>query len=191
MNLRKHLAGLAIFSVILGGAIFINHFLTLPNATIPSAPLHLAFSDVKENPQPVSYLVKQVSLDFINKKSYTELRLERHPGQPKPEKIWVTTFLFSPAYPGGLWMSKAEIPQPFAQSNQINFVATTFSDLALYSHTPKAGYFARVFVSTEDNDTSYTPDVAFDRDISTAVPVVVYWPDGNILNADPKEKLIY
>ncbi|MDT4954161.1 MAG: hypothetical protein QOJ02_2299 [Acidobacteriota bacterium] len=189
MNLRKHLAGLALFSIILGSAIFINHFLNTPNLTLASVPLHLPFSDLKEKPQSISYRVKQVSLDFINKKSHTELTLERQPAQPVPEKLWVTTFFFSPDYPGGVWMSKAEISQPFAQSDRIDVVAAAFSGLSLpESDTPKAGYFARVYVSTESADNSYPSDVQLSRDIRTALPVVVDWPDGNIFPANPTEK---
>jgi hypothetical protein len=191
MNVRKHLAGLALFSVILGSAIFINHFLNIPNLTIPSAPLQLPFSVTKEKSQPIGYEVKQVSLDFINKKSYTQLTITRQPGQPAPEKLLVTTFFFSPDYPGGVWTSKAEILQPFAQSDQIDFVATAFCGLSLHSDMPRAGYFARVYVSTGDADNYYPPDVQFSRDIRTAFPVVVYWPDGNILTADPTEKKLF
>jgi hypothetical protein len=188
MNVRKHLAGLALFSVILGSAIFINHFLNAPNATIPSAPLQLPFSVTKGQSQPIGYDVKQVSLDFVNKKSYTVLTLKRQPGQPAPDKLRVTTFFFSPDYPGGIWTSKAEIPQPFAQGDETNFVATAFCGLSFHSDTPRAGYFVRVYVSTEDADNSYPADAQFSRDIRTAFPVVVYWPDGNILIADPTEK---
>jgi hypothetical protein len=177
MNLRKHLAGLMVFSIILGSAIFINHFLTFPNATIISAPLRLTFSELKEKPRPFNYVVKQVSLDLFNKKSYTQLWLERQPGQAAPEKLWVTTFFFSPAYPRGLWISKAEISQPFAESDQTDLVATAWCSLALLSETPKPGYFARVYISTEETDDSYPPDAPFDRDIETAVPVVVSWQD--------------
>jgi hypothetical protein len=42
---------------------------------------------------------------------------------------------------------------------------------------PKAGYFARVYVSTEYADKSYPADVQFNRDITDAEPVVVHWPD--------------
>jgi hypothetical protein len=188
MNVRKHLAGFALFSVILGSAIFINHFLNIPNVTIPSAPLQLPFSVTKEKSQPIAYEVKQVSLDFINKKSYTVLTLEHQPGQPVPEKLLVTTLFFSPDYPGGVWTSKAEISQPFAQTDQGDFIATAFCALSLHSATPRAGYFARVYISTEDADSPYPPDVRFDRDIRSAFPVVVYWPDGSTLTVDPTEK---
>jgi hypothetical protein len=188
MNVRKHLAGLALFSVILGSAIFINHFLNVPNVAIASAPLQLPFSVTKEKSRLIGYEVKQVSLDFVNKKSYTVLTLKHQPGQPAPEKLRVTTFFFSPDYPGGVWTSKAEIPQPFAQSDETDLVATAFCGLSLHSDTPRAGYFARVYVSTADADNSYPPDAQFSRDIRTAFPVVVYWPDGNILTADPAEK---
>jgi hypothetical protein len=178
MNVRKHLAGLALFSVILGSAIFINHFLTIPNVAIPSAPPQLPFSVTKETSQPIGYEVKQVSLDFINQKSYTELTLKRQPDQPAPEKLWVTTYYFSPDRASGRrWTSQTEISRPFAKGDQIELVTTASCDLCSSSDTPRVGYFARVYISTEYADNYYPPDARFNHDITTAMPVVVHWPD--------------
>jgi hypothetical protein len=191
MNVRKHLAGLALFSVILGSAIFINHFLNIPNATIPSVPLQLPLSVTKEKSPPVDYEVGQVLLDFINKKSYTELTLKRQPGQPSPEKLWVTTYYFSPDYASGRWWtSQTEISQPFAKGDQINLVTASSCDLCSSSDTPRVGYFARVYVSTEYADKSYPPDARFNRDITTATPVVIRWPDDKRQSAGTIDKFV-
>jgi hypothetical protein len=178
MNVRKHLAGLALFSVILGGAIFINHYLNIPTITIPSAqskalPLLV---DKVENPQPINYKVRMVSLDFINKESYTTLVLKREAGRAAPEKLWVTTVFFSPDRPTGkVLMSSAGILKPFAHGDVLEYVATGSCDWCELAKIPKAGYFARVYVSADYADSSYPPDVDvdFDSDISTAIPVVV------------------
>jgi hypothetical protein len=192
MNVRKHLAGLAIFSVILGSAIFINHFLTIPNVTILSDPRRLPFSDMKKRPQPVSYNVEQVSLDFANNKSYTQLTLERQPGQPAPEKLWVTTYYFSPEPASGRgWTTTTEIPQPFAQRDKIELITASSCDLySSSSATPGGGYFARVYVSTEYADESYPPDAQSNRDITNATPVVVRWPDDKRQSADTMDKFV-
>jgi hypothetical protein len=191
MNVRKHLAGLAIFSVILGSAIFINHFLTIPNVMIPSAPSRQPFSDMKKGPQPIAYHVEQVSLDFLNNKSYTQLMLERQPGQPAPEKLWVTTYYFSPeAARGRGWTTTTEISQPFAQRDKIELITASSCDLYSSSATPVAGYFARVYVSTKYADESYPPDAQFNRDITTATPVVVRWPDDKRQSADTMDKFV-
>jgi hypothetical protein len=191
MNVRKHLAGLAIFSIILGSAIFINHFLTSPNVTIPSAPSRQPFSDMKKGPQPIAYHVEQVSLDFLNNKSYTQLMLERQPGQPAPEKLWVTTYYFSPESARGRgWTTTTEISQPFAQRDKIELITASSCDLYSSSATPVAGYFARVYVSTKYADESYPPDAQFNRDITTATPVVVRWPDDKRQSADTMDKFV-
>jgi hypothetical protein len=190
MNVRKHLAGLAIFSFILGSAIFINHFLNSPNVAIPSAPLQLPFSVTKETSQPISYRVEQVSLDFVNKKSYTQLTLERRPTQPAPEKLWITTYHFSPENASGRgWTTTTEIPQPFANRDKVELVTVSSCDLCSFSTaTHRVGYFARVYVSTEYAGDTYAPAAQFDRDITTATPVVVRWPDDKRPSADTTEK---
>jgi hypothetical protein len=178
MNIRKHVAGLALFSVILGSAIFLNHYLTIPNVTIPSATFNAPplLVDKIEKPQPVNYKVRLVSLDFINKESYTALVLKREAGQPAPEKLWVTTVLFSPSRPTGkVLMSNVGILKPFAHGDVLEYVATSPCDWCEYANIPKAGYFARVYVSADYADSSYPPDLDadFDPDITTAIPVVV------------------
>jgi hypothetical protein len=176
MNLRKHLAGFAIFFVILGGAIFINNYLTIPNVRIPSVPFNAPplLVDKIEKPQPVNYKVRLVSLDFINKESYTALVLKREAGQTAPEKLWVTTVFFSPSRPTGkVLKSNAGILQPFAHGDVLEYVVTSSFDWCESGNIPRAGYFARVYVSADYADSPYPPDVVFDSDIRTAIPVLV------------------
>jgi hypothetical protein len=177
MNIRKHLAGFALFSVILGSAIFINHFLAAPTASIAVVPLNAPALPVAKTAEPVSinYETRLVSLDFINKKSYTVLSFKREGGQSAPEKLWVITYFFSPARPTGkILTSTAEILKPFARGDKLEYVATSSCEWCETASFPReAGYFARVYVLADDPDTSYPPDIDFDADITTAVPVVI------------------
>lgn len=179
MNLRKHIDGFAVFLIILTIAVCINEYLTWPSWKAPrvriAAPLP---QETTGNQQPINFNVRQVSLDFIKGESHTTLTLKREAGQSAPEKLRVTTIFFSPEHPArGSWTSKTEIRRPFASGDQIEVNATGECEWCVPFDTPKSGYFARVYVSTEDYDNSYPPDGQFNRDITTAVPVVVHWPD--------------
>lgn len=191
MNVRKHLAGFAIFSVILGSAILINHFLTIPDAVIApviNRPEAISVT-VKDVRQPVTFRVRQVSLDYINKKSYTELSLFSHPDVPLPEKIWVMTTYFSPdSELAEDWTVIKEIRQPFASGAGETFVAASDWDLPPRLDKPGAGYFARVYVSSEHQGKFYEPDYSAPRDIAKAVPVVVHWPDKTPLAGSTAKK---
>jgi hypothetical protein len=187
MNIRKHLAGFAIFCVILGSAIFINYFLTLPNATIPPVPLRPPVAGIAGSTEAVTYKVQQVTLNFINNTTHIALSFKLLPGQPVPEKLWVTTFYFSPDSAMNGWSTTTEIPQPFGRGNQAEFVATDSSDFSVSSDEPRIAYFARVYVWAGYDDNSYPPGVQFDRDITQAEPVVVHWPDER-LSANTTEK---
>jgi hypothetical protein len=178
MSVRKHVAGFAVFSFILGSAILINHFLNIPDAVIPPVVSHEEILVRAKEPQLVIYRVRQVSLDYINKKSYTELMLFRQPHQPAPEKIWVTTTYFSPDTAlAEDWTTITEIQQPFSRGNSDVVVAAAEWDLPPALETPGAGYFARVHVSSEYQGHFSPPDYQSESDIENAVPVVVHWPD--------------
>jgi hypothetical protein len=130
VNLRKHVAGFALFFFIVSSAILIKIYLTAPIATIipdqdTDNPLQVSTDEPPTPPpgrssQPLNFKVRQVSLDLMNNKGYTELRLERRPGQDVPEELWVTTVFFTPAHPGIIGMSKVKINP--AQSAQSDFV---------------------------------------------------------------------
>ena len=181
MNVRKHLAGFAIFSIILGSTVFINYFLTLPNPTIPPVPLRPLVADAIASPN-FSYKVRQVSLDFAKVTGYTSLSLRLRSGQPAPETIWVTTYFFSPEIAGSGWSSTTQIHQPFAAGDEVELVATDSLDWGSFPKTREVSYFARVGVS------SWPSDVKFARDITTAMPVVVHWPDKKSVSASAAKK---
>jgi hypothetical protein len=179
MNLRKHIAGFALFLIILTIAISIHEYLTWPGWKAPrvrvAAPLP---QETTGNRQPVNFNVRQVSLDFIKGESHTTLLLKREAGEAVPEKLRVTTIFFSPEYPErGSWTSRTEIRRPFASGDQVEVTATSECEWCVPFDTPRTGYFARVYVSTDDEDNAYPPDGQSNRDITTAVPVVVHWPD--------------
>lgn len=170
MSIRKHLAGVALFSLILGSAIFINHFLTLPRATIPDCQTQLFIAGVRESPN-FTYQVRQVSLDFAGATGYTSLRLKLHTGQAAPEAIWVRTYYSSPGIAGSEWSGTTEIRRPFVSGDEVELVATNVWERDKPLNTHGASYFARVEVS------SWPPTPGFSRDVLTAIPVVVHWPD--------------
>jgi hypothetical protein len=182
MNFRKHLAGFAIFSVILGSAILINNFLTMPVATIPPVLSQEAAPVIIKEPQqqqPITYRVRQVSIDYMNKKSYTELSLEREPDQFMPEAIWVKTTYFLPdSTRTEDWTTLTKISEPFAKGDHAIVVAVSDWDFPPASNKDTPGLFARIYVSSESSDNnSYSPVVKFSPDIAVAVPVVLHWPD--------------
>lgn len=180
MRLPRHVAGLILFFVILDGAAFINYYFSQPfreahrvkvTATVPEV-----LPDAADHAPPVSHTVRLVSLDFINGKSYTTLTLQRDTSRPEPERVWVTTAFVSPEhYPGRSWMTTAEIRRPFGDGNRAGRTEITAESSCSWcarSGPPAPGYFARVYVWTEDG-AHVPPPEAFDADITTAVPVVV------------------
>jgi hypothetical protein len=179
MNLRKHIDGFAVFLIVLTSVVCINEYLTqgwkVPRARV-AAPLPQATVDKQ---QPVNFDVRQVSLDFIKGKSYTTLTLKREAGQFAPRKLWVTTFFFAQGDgTRGSWTSQVEIDRPFANGgDQIELTATDECQWDAFSDTPRVAYFARVYVSTEDYDNSYRANGRLSHDITTAMPVVVHWPE--------------
>jgi hypothetical protein len=179
MNLRKHVDGFAVFLIILSISIFIYEYLNFPawkvhhEQAVTSLPQRAI-----DRQQSIKLDVRQVSLDFIKGKSYTTLALKLNAGQPVPEKLFVTTVFFTPNYaPRGGWSSKTEIRRPFASGDRTEVTAIAECAVCVPFDTPRDGYFARVYVSTEYADNSNLPDAQFDSDIATAVPVVVHWPD--------------
>ena len=190
MNVRKHLAGLAIFSFILGSSILINHFLTIPDATIPPRPEATPGKVKEERHRPVAFRVRQVSLDYANRKSHTELSLFRSPGQPAPETVWVMTTYFSPdSARAEDWTAVKEVRRPFAAGDgEALVVATSEWDLPPRPGKPGASYFARVYISAEAQGKFYPPDYVTDGDPARAVPVVIHWPDDKNILAVTAEK---
>jgi hypothetical protein len=181
MNVRKHVDGFAVFLIILTSAVAIDEYLNFPNLEVrparvstPSPPRRVAKSI-----QPVDYRVRQVSLDYVNKKSYTEVILTRQPGRPAPDRVWVMTGFYSPASVlAEDWNVSAELKHPFSEGDEVVFVAESDWDLPPLSNASEAGYFARVYVSSEYQGHVSPPDYGYSASgISVPIPVVVHWPD--------------
>ena len=179
MNLRKHLAGFTIFSIILGTAIFINYYLTLPAPTMPPVQVFTPEAVSAEDRIPltnyVNYQVRLVSLDFINGKSYTTLALKLQPGQPAPEKLLVSTRFYLPDRADNpAWTSTVGVQlhrQP-DEDGRIEVTATSECDWCASPDAPRAGYFAAVYVSAQ-YEGEPLPGPSGVNPVEAAVPVVV------------------
>jgi hypothetical protein len=179
MNFRRHVDGFAVFLIILTIAIFIHEYLNLPILKV--TPIRVATPPAQPpvgKPQPVAFKVRQVSLDYINKKSYTEISLFHEPGQPVPEKVWVFTSFHSPQSTRAEdWTVSTEFHRPFDKGYGETFVAVSDWDLPPLLNRPGEGYFARVEVSSEAQGKFYDADYHYSSDPANAVPVVIHWPD--------------
>ncbi|HEY0379034.1 MAG TPA: hypothetical protein VGC87_19115 [Pyrinomonadaceae bacterium] len=178
MNPRKHLAGFTIFSIILGTAILINYYLTLPAATIPPVSLEPPAVDEVEVTQPINSTVRLVSLDFINGKSYTTLVLNKpEAGGPVPEIVEVTTVFYVPDGKNGpSRLTRTRILRPFDAGGQVEVTAAADCGWCSSAYVPKAGYFAYVYVRGLRAGRTYLPDLKPETVVKTEVPVVVQAP---------------
>lgn len=186
MRLPKQWQGFIAFTIVLASTVLIYDYFSWPpwkgrRAEAPAA----APAPAPDEPQPsrtvydvppVSHTVRLVSLDFINGKSYTTVTLQREAGLPEPERLWVTTVFLSPEHaPGASWTTTAEVRAPFGTGNRAGRTEITAEASCSWCSRygpPAPGYFARVYVWTEDGPHLLPPE-AFDADITTAVPVVV------------------
>jgi hypothetical protein len=186
MNLRKHVAGFALFSVIVGCAIFINAFFTVPQKIVSS--MHVSASPSQpplEDSQPVNFAVRLVTVDFNTGMTYTTLAFKRQAGQPLPERLWVTTVFSSSENQEWEAISTVEINQPFTNGNQAEITASRQCDFCspfskastgeFFARIPTEGYFARVYVSTTKPDKFNLRPHQFGKEIPNTVPVVIQW----------------
>jgi hypothetical protein len=167
MRSEKHVHGFVVFVTILTGIIFVYEYFRGP---FPSRDARAESATYAE--PAVDYDVRLVSLDFINGKSYTTLSLKLRPGRDAPEKLLVNTYFYVPGETGERgWTSLTEIQSPFAEGRRVEVVATATCDWCARQGTPKAGYFADVYVSTRYGGGNL-PET-FGPPVVAAVPVVV------------------
>ncbi len=168
MRLEKHIHGFVVFVIILTGIISVYEYFKGP---FPSKAARA--ESVTYEAQPLDYDVRLVSLDFINGQTYTTLSLKLRPGQPAPEKILVKTRFY---VPGGAenqeWTSLVGISRPSATGDRVEVTATSTCYWCDRPGTPKAGYFADVYVSAQYEGKTYPLD-SFDIPFEAMVPVVV------------------
>jgi hypothetical protein len=179
MNIPKHAAGILLFIFIAVISIWIVSIVAAPLEIIPTVALHepkAAYkpAEASEQVSQISYRVQLVSLDFINRESYTTLKLKRQPDGPAPGKLWVCTSFFVPEYPQKEWSSAlVEINEPFAGGDEVSLTVTGACPSCADASAPRAGYYARVSLSTVQGDSACGPGERAQTDIKTAIPVLV------------------
>lgn len=180
MNVPKHVAGIALFTLIVSISVFIAGLLTEPATTmrIPpvllDAPLNGSHFRTVPVSQPISYKVQLVSLDFINHQSYTTLTLKRETDDPWPDKLWVNTSFFIPSAPRKNWYSDpVEINLPSASGNEMSLTVAVECPWTKTDYAPRSGYYARVSVSTVSSEAAIYSNEQMDKDIKTTIPVLV------------------
>lgn len=159
MNSPKHVAGIVLFIFIVSISVFIVDIVNVPLETIPPLNAKKASEprDLKSLPvQPVDYKVQLVSLDFINRESYTTLTLKRATTRPAPARIWVGTSFYTLERPLESWSNvPAEIRSPFATGDEVTLTLKSACPLCSDASAPRAGYYARVRVSIESSAAAY------------------------------------
>jgi hypothetical protein len=175
MNVPKHIAGLVLFIFIVSISVFIVGIVTAPLEMIPpfkETKLSCVY-ELSEAAPPVGYKVQLVSLDFINRESYTTLTLKRDLSRPAPERIWVATSFYTLERPHESWTSGAvEIRLPFADSDEVRLTLKSSCYWCSDASAPRAGYYARVQVSAESSDAAAHDD-QMDADHQTPISVLV------------------
>lgn len=173
MNTPKHIAGIALFILIVSVSAFIASIVAAPLHLIPPVPLPATAPQNVTLSQPVNYKVPLVSLDFINRKIYTTLTVKRERGTALPNKIWVFTSLFVPERPSASWSSlPVEVSNPFANGDELSL---TLSGTCKWCNTEdqRNGYYANIGVSTVSADDAIQRAARMSKDIKTAIPVLV------------------
>lgn len=173
MNTPKHIAGIALFILIVGVSALIASIVAAPLQIIPPIPIH-APQTLNEQVSHVNYKVQLVSLDFINRESYTTLRLKRQTDGPAPEKLWLYSSFFVPESPRKQWSSTpVEIVRPFAEGDEVSLTIAGACPMCEEANAPRAGYYARVVVSTVPSESDCRLGERAVADIKTAIPVLV------------------
>lgn len=171
MNLSKHVAGIALFIFIVGSSVLIVSMVAAPLQMIPPVQIKEPLSVSRTGAKSVAYTVQLVSLDFINRESYTTLRLKRDTRLPAPDTLWVSTYFFVPEFTSHGWSSApVEIQDPFAGGDEVSLTLTGACPLCADANAPRSGYYARVGVSTVSGIAAQSVAQA---DSKTPIPVLV------------------
>ncbi|HKQ52971.1 MAG TPA: hypothetical protein VJT74_11415 [Pyrinomonadaceae bacterium] len=168
MRLEKHIHGFVVFVIILTGIICIYEYFKGPFPPKDARALSVTYAA-----QPVDYDVRLVSLDFINGKSYTTLALKLRPGWPAPEKLMVSTRFYLPEADDRAWTSTVgvKIQREPAEGERFEVTVESECDWCARPDTPKAGYFADVYVTDQYEGKPLTE--SYGAPVEAAVPVVV------------------
>jgi hypothetical protein len=115
-----------------------------------------------------------ISLDRESGRSYTRLRLWHSFGPQPPARLRVRTYFFTAEGPARrVWSSEAELRDPFGARPDAAVTVAADCDWCADADAPRGGYFARVQVSTDSEESELPAGERF-FDIKTAVPVVVH-----------------
>ena len=177
MNVPKHVAGIALFTLIVGVSVFIAGLLTEPAMTmrIPPVPIDAPLDSSSGAFQSIDYKVQFVSLDFINRKSYTTLSIKRRAEDFRPARLWVYTSFFTAESPRKIWLSApVEIKDPFVSGDEVSLtVPFLLPEASRYLYSLRATYYARVGVSAVSSEAAIYSAEQMGSDIETAIPVLV------------------
>jgi hypothetical protein len=175
MRLQKHLQGFVVFLTILIGIICIYEYVNWPFGKVPRVEVPASVTEpVTYEASAVDYDVRLISLDFINGKVYTTLTLKLQPGRPAPDKLLVKTDFYVPnGADNPAWTSTADVQVPVAAGNQVEVTAVAECDWCAWPDTPKAGYFANVYVPAGYVRNAFVPNPLSSIPVEAAVPVVV------------------
>ncbi|HEX8708444.1 MAG TPA: hypothetical protein VF723_09400 [Pyrinomonadaceae bacterium] len=180
MRIGKHLPGVTLFFIILGSMISLTGYLTALSGIVRTVAFDARPSTraAAADRLPVNYSVDYVSLDFINRKSYTTLTLRREPGQPAPQSVWVRTYFIRPedGPQSALPSAAIEIREPFAEANRVTYTLPGDCVRCEEPGAAKSSYYARVAVSTAGPEETGLSGVKLTYDIRTAIPVLVQAP---------------
>lgn len=178
MNIPKHVAGLVLFIFIVSLSVFVVEIVNAPLEMIPplkqTPPLRSTVirDEAPSVDYPVHYKVRLVSLDFINRESYTTLTLRRDRSFPAPDRVRVSTSFYTLERPLKSWAgTPAEIRRPFANGDEITVTLKDACPVCSDASAPRAGYYARVLVSTgwSDSYRDYQTDAPSQKPISVLV----------------------
>ena len=181
----KKLAGVAVFVVTLVVALLVTRYYAPRPEPPPPPPIAPIAADPVLFPEPppplpsrskVDYKVQLVTLDVAARKSHATLVLERAPGAPAPERLWVWAGFFVPGDAGGEIFAGApvSVEKPFAGgATRATVNVTGACPWCGQGDAPAAGYYARVNVSDESAADAQLEDEEVSRDLSTATQVVV------------------
>jgi hypothetical protein len=173
MNIPKHVAGIALFIFIAAVSIFIVGIVTAPLQMIPPVSVASPAQDGIDSPD-IGYSAQLVSLDFINRKIYTTLTLRRDANEPAPDRLWVNTSVFIPGSPyQSRWGNSVEVRRPFADGDNVRLTVTADCQWCADPSMPRAGYYARVGISTVSANDALYRAAQVEPDIKTTIPVLV------------------
>ncbi|MCA1613133.1 MAG: hypothetical protein LC800_03045 [Acidobacteria bacterium] len=119
--------------------------------------------------------VEMVSLDREKERSYVRLRFSPRAGRRLPDTLRVRTYFFTSAGASRrVWAGDAaEVYNPFAGGESASVTVAAGCGWCADKDAPRDGYFARVQILTDREDSELPAGESF-FDITTAAPVVVH-----------------